>query len=217
MYIPFNDCVKLCGGQPFKGVIHIGAHHGEEAEAYARAGVERVAWFEACREFMEKLYRNTQQFTTMNQQYFNECLSDMEDLPVNFNVANNGQSSSMLELGTHATMYPHITFDKTIAMKTKRFDELHKEQADLIPYDKFDFINLDVQGAELKVLHGFGPLITSSNIRAVYTEINFEEVYKDCCLVEDLDKYLGGHGFERIATAAPERTWGDALYLRTRT
>jgi len=214
MYIPFGNCVQLCGGQPFKGVIHIGAHHGEEANDYKAFGVERVAWFEACRDFMDILYRNTQQIGGMEQQYFNECLSDQDDVSVEFNVANNGQSSSMLKLGTHATMYPHITFDKSIKMITKRFDTIQKKQSDIIPFDKFDFINLDVQGAELKVLKGFGPLLAKPSIRAVYTEVNFEEVYEDCCLIEELDEFLGSFGFKRVCTAAPEKTWGDSIYMR---
>ena len=213
MYIPFAQCVHLNGAKPFRGVIHIGAHHGQEAPQYLEAGVENVIWIEASRRFMAKLYDNTNRLN-MKQYHINACLSDTEGEKVTFNISNNEQSSSILELGTHATMYPHIQYVDSVELITERFDELLKKNADIFQINNYDFINLDVQGAELKVLKGFGSLLAQENIRAIYTEVNFEHVYKDCCLIEELDEYLGGFGFTRIMTAAPEKTWGDALYLR---
>jgi FkbM family methyltransferase len=213
MYISFQECIKQCGGQPFKCVIHVGAHYGEEALDYKNCGVEKIIWFEACRDFMSTLYSHTQKVFGLNQQYFNECLSDVLDEEIEFNIANNGQSSSMLELGTHAKLYPHISFVKKVKMKTKRFDKLMESQK-MLHFEEYDFINLDVQGAELKVLKGFGDLLTKPNIRAIYTEINTEKVYKDCCLVEEIDDYLNEFGFNRILTKGECSQWGDALYFR---
>ncbi len=208
--IPFQHCIQLCGNKPFNSVVHIGAHHGEEINAYASSGVKSVAWFEAYRPFMMKLHDQTNPYQIVKQTYINECLSDVDNEEVEFNVANNGQSSSILELGTHAKMYPHIVYDKKVSVKTKRFDQIYEKHE--INMDEVDFINIDVQGAELKVLKGFGDLLNKPNIRAIYTEVNFEEVYEGCCLITDLDEYLGSFGFTRASTAAPEKTWGDALY-----
>lgn len=213
MYISFADCIRLSGNKPFKGVIHIGAHHGEEVEAYRQCGVQNVVWVEASRSFMADLYSHTQRFPGIKQYYLNECMSDVDGDVVNFNIANNGQSSSILELGTHANLYPHINYVKSVEMKTKTFENVLQQKKDL-NIDDYDFINLDVQGAELKVLKGFGDLLHKPNIKAVYTEINFEHVYKDCCLAEELDAYLQQFSFKRIKTSAPERTWGDALYVK---
>lgn len=216
MYISMAECVRLSGGTPFKGVLHIGAHHGEEGQDYQNNGVERVFWFEANPEAYEVLHKKTEGLK-LEQVYFSCCLSDTEE-EIEFNVANNGQSSSMLKLGTHAKLYPHITYTKTISLKTKRFDSMVKEDGTIGIWKEkvsdFDFINLDVQGAELKVLKGFGDLLSTPSIRAIYTEVNSEEVYEGCCLVKDLDKYLKQFGFKRVATAAPEKAWGDSLYVR---
>lgn len=220
MYISVNQCQVICGGLPFKGVIHIGAHHGEEAKDYEANGVKKVFWFEANPEAYDELVKKTANLNNIDQTYILSCLSDKDNEEVNFHIANNGHSSSILDLGTHAKMYPHIKYTKSISMKTKRFDSMVDEKTGQIgtwpdKLTEFDFINLDVQGAELKVLKGFGDLFKKySNIRAVYTEVNFEYVYKGCCLVQELDEYLGQFGFKRVATAAPERTWGDALYHR---
>ena len=99
-------------------------------------------------------------------------------------------------------------------MKTKRFETLWRENSADIDIDQYDFINLDVQGAELKVLKGFGKLFDLANFKAIYTEINYEHVYKDCCLVEELDQFLSQYGFQRSLTAAPEGSWGDSLYIK---
>jgi len=218
MYIPIKNCILAAGVLPFKGVLHVGAHRGEEAEDYEKAGVKQVLWIEGNPELMDELKKNTEK-RDMNQFYLGVCLSD-KDEDVTFNVANNGQSSSILELGTHAEMYPHIKYTKSVTMQAYRMDGVVrdfgsvKDKDATFNIDDFDFLNLDVQGAELKVLRGFGNLLSKPTLKAIYTEVNFEHVYKDCCLVEELDNYLLDFGFKRILTAAPEGTWGDSLYAR---
>lgn len=213
MYISMEECIRANNGRKFKGIVHIGAHHGEEAEAYAAAGIKNVLWVEANKKMMKHLYDKTHN-VPINSLYFCTTLSDEDDQVVEFNVANNGQSSSLLDLGTHATMYPHIKYTEKQTVKTKTFESLVRENIAQINLDLYDFINIDVQGAELQVLKGFGPLFERFDFKAVYTEVNFEEVYKGCCLIGDLDEFLHERKFSRVLTAAPEGTWGDALYLK---
>jgi len=212
MYISMKDCTLACACLPFKGVLHIGAHRGEEAEDYQKNGVKRVVWVEGNPDLMPELKQRTSRFTGLLQNYVEACVSDTEE-DIEFNIASNGHSSSILELGTHATMYPHIVYTKTVKVRTQRMDKLIPKFSSFSMSD-FDFLNLDVQGAELKVLQGFGELLKSPNLKAIYSEVNMEHVYKDCCLVEELDEYLKTFGFQRIVTAAPEKTWGDALYIK---
>jgi len=213
MFISMEECIKANVDRPFKGVVHFGAYHGEEAEAYAQAGVKNVLWIEANKEMMKPLYDKTHK-VPINSLYFCTVISDVKDEMVEFNIANDGKSSSLLELGTHATAYPDVRYVEAQAVKTKTFDSLVRENIAQIDLDLYDFINIDVQGAELKVLKGFGSLFERFDFRAIYTKVNFEEVYKDCCLIEELDDFLLEYNFTRLLTAAPERTWGDALYLR---
>ena len=212
MYIPFERCVKEIG-KPVNAIIHIGAHRGQEAQDYAKSGVREVLWVEANKKMMKHLYDQTCNLP-MKSRYFCATLSDVDNEMVTLNITNNEQSTSILELGTHATMYPHITISEKVTVYTKRFDTLWRENVGEIDLDRYDFINIDVQGAELKVLKGFGDIFNRVPIRAIYAEVNFEHVYKGCCLVDELDEFLAGFGFQRFLTAAPEGTWGDALYLR---
>lgn len=212
MYITMKQCIEAIG-QPINGVIHIGAHHGEEALDYSNNGVKKVLWVEANKKMMKHLYDKTCNLP-IKSQYYCATLSNEDNEEVVLNITNNGQSTSILELGTHATQYPHITVQEKIKVRTKKFETLWRENSANINIDDYDFINLDVQGAELKVLEGFGKLYELADFKAIYTEINFEKVYKDCCLVEELDEFLGKFGFIRTLTAAPEGSWGDALYQK---
>lgn len=212
MYISMKQCIQTSEA-PFKGVLHVGAHLGEEAKDYVENDIKDVLWIEANPYIMKDLYDQTK-FIPINSKYFNAVLSDEDNVELTLNIANNGKSSSILELGTHAVQYPHIHYVKRLPVKTKRFDTVYKENLIDLDLDKYDFINIDVQGAELKVLKGFGNLFKKFPFRAVYAEVNFEEVYKDCCLIEELDAFLGGQGFSRVLTIAPEQSHGQALFLR---
>jgi len=52
-------------------------------------------------------------------------------------------------------------------------------------------------------------------IEAINTEVNYEELYQDCALIDQLDEFLGIYGFERKATTTPyHRSWGDGFYVK---
>jgi hypothetical protein len=85
---------------------------------------------------------------------------------------------------------------------------------DLLSFDrsKYNFINIDVQGYELEVFKGGTE--TLKTIDYVYAEINKDELYKGCPMVEDLDVFLETFGFKRNETIMATPTWGDALYIK---
>jgi FkbM family methyltransferase len=210
MYINMKRCIIETGGLPFRGVLHIGAHEGQEAEDYVANGVKRVTWVEANPEVFEKLKNRTKNMSFEKQEFHNACVSDVEEEVV-FNVANNEHSSSILKLGTHAKMYPHIKYTKSFSTKAKRIDSLFTEN----DMKEFDFINLDIQGAELKALKSFGDLLKTKSLRAIYTEINKDYVYENCALQTEITDYLRQFGFVLVLESTPDHpSWGDALYFR---
>ena len=212
MLIPYRECVKLIGSKP-RGVIHIGAHLGEEGRDYAENGVKNVLWVEDNKKLMKHLFDNVKMLPLQNQ-FINEVLADEDGKEVTFRVTNNGQSSSILPLGTHEQHYPDITVVREETHKTRRFDSYCKEHRLDIDLELFQFVNLDVQGAELMVLKGFGDILKDFPIQAVYCEINEEEVYKGAPLSREIDDYLEQFGFRRVASKITEYRWGDALYVR---
>ena len=119
----------------------------------------------------------------------------------------NSESSSLYKLGSHAEYFPSIIPTREYKVVTSRLDQIISSS------EKIDFINLDIQGAELQALFGLGKLIDT--VTEIYTEVNKGEVYKECAKVWEIDDYLNSLGFKRIATRwAKGADWGDALYTR---
>ena len=214
MLINFKKCIELYGN-PIGGVIHIGAHHGEEIKDYAESNVKNVIWFEANKKLMKHLFDNTCKYQNVKQEYFCEVLSDTDDEEVSFHITNDPQASSILELGTVEKHYPHIKVIESQKLKTKTFKTFYEKNNKVLNLKDFEFLNLDVQGAELKVLQGFQQLLKEyENIRCIYTEVNFEGLYKNVPLINEIDHYLMDFNFKRIHTVNTQYNWGDALYLR---
>jgi FkbM family methyltransferase len=206
MLIKFNDIVNKYG-KP-KGIIHIGAHLMEERNDYISHNLNNTIWIEANPLVFSKIdYINNQ---NSNEKCFNYAISDIDNSLVKLNITNNGQSSSIFELEKHKIHHPHIYVTETIEVKTKRMDSLISENE--INLENYDFINIDIQGAELLALKGFGDLL--NNIKYIYTEINTNNLYKDCALVSQIDDYLAKYGFQRVETSMTQFEWGDALYIK---
>ena len=117
----------------------------------------------------------------------------------------------ILELHTHKQEHPHIHEIHRRIVKTITLNSLYEQKQ--IPYDRYDFINIDIQGAELKALKGATKILP--HIKAIYAEVNEKELYKGCGLMHEIDNYLEGYGFKRIATKMLDYGWGDALYVRS--
>lgn len=202
----------------FDYVIHIGAHLGEEAQDYTKHGVKKAFWFEANPNLMNDLIKNVEKIRP-HDDFYCQALYNVDGKELEFKITNNGQSSSLLDLGTHSSHYPQIKVTETQKVITRRFDSYiadDKEQFDLSGASVF--LNLDVQGVEFEVLQGFGDLLLASNpnfrIDAVYTEVNFEEVYKDAKTLPFLNVLLSNYGFYNAAMCPTQYGWGDALYVR---
>ena len=207
MLIPYSVLVKKYN-MKVKGILHIGAHDCEELSAYLRNNVpiNKIIWLEGNPKLVDKIKKRNDNIIVKN------CIvSDTDNKLITFNITNNGQSSSILELGTHKKYYPHIKYIEKISGKTKRVDTLYKEEK--IDEKFANFLNIDIQGAELLALKGMGNLL--NNFDYLYLEVNREEIYKGCCLVEELDEYLKKFNFRRVETKWTNANWGDAFYIRS--
>jgi FkbM family methyltransferase len=191
-----------------KGIIHIGAHLCEEFPAYKTAGLsaDKVLWIEG-----NPMVAQNAAAIHKDAKIITAVLGDIDDKNVSFIVTNNGQSSSILEMGKHKQYHPHIHEVSRFEAKTRKLDSLLKELK--IDPSCYNFMNLDIQGAELLALKGAEE--TLKNISYIYTEVNDQEIYVGCALIEELDKFLGKLGYTRLMTSMTEYHWGDAFYSRT--
>jgi FkbM family methyltransferase len=187
----------------FKGILHVGAHECEEIYAYEKyISRNKILWIDALQDKVE-LSRQKYSDILIEQ----AVVSDKYEI-VKFNRSNNGQSSSILELGLHKVFHPQVWYTESFSCETKLLKDI------ICKYDiPYNFINLDIQGAELKALKGMEEYLP--NIDYIYTEVNSDYVYKDCALIGELDEYLGKFGLKRVETEwCGDCKWGDAFYIR---
>ena len=186
-----------------KGVIHIGAHVGGEYAIYKEAQIENMTFFEPLPHTFEKLKNNVGQEAVL----YNLALGNKagkETMYVEYD--NDSQSSSILEPHLHKEQYPSIVFNDKIEVNIDKLDNIQYDK------NKYNFINIDVQGYELEVFKG--AIESLKSIDYIMAEVNRGELYRGCALVEELDIYLLQFGFKRVITDWAGDTWGDALYIK---
>uniref|UniRef100_A0A6C0D2J0 Methyltransferase FkbM domain-containing protein n=1 Tax=viral metagenome TaxID=1070528 RepID=A0A6C0D2J0_9ZZZZ len=197
-----------------QGVLHIGAHDCEECSAYVSSGVSlsNIYWIEALPRLVEKNKR-----INPHLNIYQAVIYDEDDKEIEFNITNcdgdvnNFASSSILEFGSHETSHPQVRVVERVKMKTSRMDSVINKHA--INMKNVNFINLDIQGVELHALKSMESYL--NNIDYIYSEVNTEEVYKNCDQMADLTTYLAKHNF-RLADARIYKQfgWGDAFYIK---
>jgi FkbM family methyltransferase len=206
MLIPYSNLIRKHKIN-VSGILHIGAHECEELVQYVTNGVnyENIYWVEAME---DKVEENKKKYVKLN--IYNETIDLQDGNEVVFNITNNGQSSSILEFGSHEKNHPQVKVVKQVKKITSRMDTVIEKYN--IPMEKINFINLDIQGVELRALKSMEKYL--NNIKYIYTEVNIEEVYKGCDQISELDSYLGTFGFKRVDTHIVPQGWGDAFYMR---
>lgn len=206
MLINFESLISTYG-MP-RGIIHIGAHELQERESYIKCNLFNTIWIEANPRIIEKLKNTIKLHET--ESLFNFAVTSKKEKEMDLNLASFDQSSSLLSFGTHKEYYPHIDFIEKIKVPAKRMDDFIEDFA--IQMQNYNFINIDIQGAELQAIKSFGQYL--SNIDFIYTEVNEEQLYKDCDLLKDIDTFLEEKGFIQVELSMSSEKWGDAFYIR---
>ena len=206
MLIKLSEMCNRYGIKP-KGVLHVGACQMEELEDYKAQGISTVIWIEGNPDLVKA---NLDRAKSEGHLLIQGLIYDEDDILVDFNLTNNLQSSSILKFGKHSTYHPSVTVTGSIKLKTQTLKTLFDSHS--LDPTTVDFINLDIQGVELKALKSFGEYL--DNIKYIYTEINSGNVYEGNDLVDDIDKFLSDMGFDRVETRMTEYEWGDALYIK---
>lgn len=215
MLISISELVARFGIK-ITGILHIGAHTCEEFTDYISNGVlsSNIYWIEAIPKLVEQ---NKQRNKLLN--IYQAVIYDEDNKEIEFNITNCGgdsnnlQSSSILDFGSHETHHPHVKIVERVKMKTSRMDSV------ITKYDinmkNVNFINLDIQGVELHALKSMESYL--QNIDYIYTEVNTEEVYKNCDKMGDLTNYLSSFNFILAdARIYKQFGWGDAFYIKNK-
>lgn len=195
------------------GILHLGAHLGQEAQTYADAD-KPVVWVEAMPDIHNALTKRLENFP--NQRALCALLGNEDGLDKTFHVSNNGkgQSSSIFCFGEYgngdSTLWPELDLDmvETLNLKTVRLDKLLVENR--IEPRSFDFWIVDLQGAELIALQGAGDYL--SDCRALLVEVSEVDVYKGGVRWHELRPFIEAAGFNILWE--PELPHDDVLFVR---
>ena len=189
------------------GIIHVGAHTAEELQGYLLCGIRDIAWIEANPALIKHL---NDTIAPYNRMMVGNFAAGSSTGKIDLNIANNGESSSVLEMGTHKDVHPGISYIGKTTVDLLRIDDWIESRGMSRPV--YNFINLDIQGYELEALKGAVKQL--QYVDFVYTEINVDPLYLNCAMIDLVDAFLRDFGFSRLTTAVTPYGWGDAFYFK---
>lgn len=185
------------------GIIHIGAHYGEEILEYLQNGIQNIVCFEPITKNYNELMSKIENIECNIKTHKLALGNDNKVVTMNLS-SNDNQSSSILTPKAHLTNHPSVHFNGTEEVKMVKLDSFG--------YKKYNFINIDVQGYELEVFKGSKN--TLKNVDYIYCEVNRDEVYENNAYVEEIDEFLSQYNFKRVETNWAGGIWGDAFYIK---
>lgn len=169
-----------------RGVLHVGAHEGQEAQTYSNLS-KSVIWIEAIPHYFDKLQRNIAQHSS--QSAWNLLLdSKCADSRPFYTTSNDCESSSI---------YPLVENDHWMGLTNCEILELPARRLDCVfspsTLSGADYWIIDVQGAEIEVLKGAGHLL--SLCQYLQVEISQENFYEGGAQFGDLRDFLESKSF----------------------
>lgn len=207
-------------------ICDIGACEGEDTVRYARAYPRaRVFAFEALPANQALVRANLARYGATNAELVPLALSDRAGEAVfhvssgrppdlfageNWNYGN--KSSSLLAPASAGPMHGWIEFKEAITVPTGTLDAFCTQRG----LTHIDFIQMDVQGAEQRVLTGAVAMLP--HITSIWLEVSDREHYRGQTLAADITRFMRDHGFQLahsvyLGEATGE---GDHLYLNLR-
>jgi FkbM family methyltransferase len=185
-----------------RGVVHVGANTGQERDLYAVYNLD-VIWIEPIPRIFEKLEENLLPYP--KQQAIQALVADSIGKEFELRVASNdGASSSIFDFKDHSVLWPEVYFEEVIHLKSKTLSSIFEEY--ILDINAYNFLVLDVQGAEMLVLMGAEAIL--DQIEFIQAEAADFKMYDGEAGIRELIEYLDGKGFSEIAR---HRLAGDGV------
>lgn len=204
---------------PKRGIIHIGAHEGQEVEQYLAFGFTKILLIEANPELCEGLISR---FGSNDQiDVLNYAVCDREgvlDLHIHTSRSGSTEPASILPMKRFKDIVKTLHTPRTVPVPATTLDSLFSRHA--LSLQDYNLINIDVQGAELLALQGAAKTLAS--IDAVIAEVNLVEMYEGGPLEAEVVDFMNEHGFEKkevlYHTLYDETStfpaWGECLFVK---
>lgn len=201
-----------------KGVIHVGAHLGEEVNFYKSNGAKEIILFEANPVLVKKLSSIYQYDHSIK--IFNYAVSN-QNSEIDFYVhkSNSGiESSSIFKMSKLDKIVKSLKTTETFKVQSITLDECIKKHA--IDISNYNVLVCDIQGADYYAISGFSNYINKMD--AVIVEVQFLELYENYASEDRFDEFMTEMGFKKEFLISHELYvddnyfpgWGEVLYVR---
>jgi FkbM family methyltransferase len=184
------------------GIIHIGAHFGEEHSTYKSLGVNNIVYFEPVKKTFDVLNERVTDAKLYNYALGNE--NKMIEMYIEDNDTYG--CSSILQPSSN---YANIAFSPNELVEMKRLDDFN--------FNGFNLLNIDVQGYEYEVLKGAEK--TLENVDFILCEINRgtpnkQLDYIDSKTIDKIIELLTPYGFKLSEENWAGISWGDGFFVK---
>lgn len=188
--------------------IDCGAHTGLDSIEISKIIGGTVYSFEPLPSIFHKLINNTKRYSNIH--CFQIALSDKSGREKFFvSEGSSDASSSLLEPDGHTKFHPDVHFNQVIEVEAKTLDQW----ADENKINKIDFLWLDMQGYELKMLKSSKKILKGVNV--IHSEVSVKNTYKGAELYDEYAEWILGQGFQmKLECIPPGWDMGNVLYVR---
>jgi FkbM family methyltransferase len=184
-----------------RGVIHVGANTCQELPLYLEHEIENRLWIEA---------NDSLEFPEGETIIHIAISNRVSDSDMMYLANNNGESSSLLEPKKHLELYQEIDFSQKFLITPITTLENIIDMSVMHP-PKFNYLVLDIQGAELKALQGLGKFVNHFDV--IITEAYIQELYQNCGKLDEIEALLSNYKLIEFAEEVG-KGWGDAAFIR---
>ncbi|MEO6883804.1 MAG: FkbM family methyltransferase [Bacteroidia bacterium] len=215
-----SELLRLFNSEDKLIVFDVGACEGEDSIRYANLFPKADIYsFEPNPENIKLIKKNFKTYDKLHVKIIEEALSDTIG-KINFYVSSGipdniekeedwnygNKSSSILPPKKVNQTHAWLKFNKTIEVNANTINAFCKKNN----IERIDFVHMDVQGAELKVLEGASQMI--NKIKVIWLEVSTIELYKKQGLKKDIEKYMHQNNFFLYKNECSQ-SFGDQLYV----
>jgi FkbM family methyltransferase len=208
-----TEQVRLVG-RDAQAIVEVGAADGRDAEQYAELfPLARILAVEPVPDSYAKLALRMGRVDRLTA--VNSALAAHVG-KAEFHVGRWADASSLLPAKATGSSYDQYTTSRqTIEVETTTLDALCHQHG----ITHIDLLKMDVQGVEMGILSAAGDLLQRGAIRAIYTEVQFTQLYEGASRFHDIAHFLSQRDFRLhnlyhlIRDHRGQLLWGDAIFL----